>query len=79
MPAELPREVVDILDEADGAASAVRAYAAERSVMGMMELTSGEHEKFARAVANKFGVSVEAARELVQDAFSHSDRFYRAM
>lgn len=76
MPAELPREVVHILDEADGAAGAVRAYAAERSVMGKMELTSGEHEKFARGVANKFGISVEAARELVQDAFNQSDRFF---
>lgn len=76
MPRELPPDAAGIIEESEEATSAVRLYAAERSVNGTVDFTNGEHEKFARAVAQKFDISVDAARGLVQDAFDQADRFF---
>lgn len=77
MPTKLPSVFQEILKTSDSANAAARAFAAERAHDMTTDFSStGEHEKFAAALASQFSLSIEEARELVASACDQADSFY---
>lgn len=72
MPSELPPEF-EFLEDATSAAGAAMRYARERSIDIRASYVAGEHDSFARALANQFGLSMSEARDMVQNALVYSD------
>ena len=74
MPAELPQEAWECLEDSTSAVSAARLYANVRGYGAARGYQEGEHELFAHEIAKRYGISKSEARQLVEDSFSNFDR-----
>ncbi len=73
MPQELPPEF-EFLEDASSPYAAATRYALERSRDIQASYVAGLHDAFARALANQFRLSLDEAREIVQNSLAYADR-----